>query len=284
LGAFGDPAGRDSLYGFNCHTIAIQVPIEKLTSSRKLPASPTAPDAVIGIWAAASRPSMTVLKADGSAPETSGPHVQVSRLGNPLVNELFVPLSGRDRWNAARPSDEIQFRQTQVVAPEVPPIADLLYGTNTPGSGVLAKALKPFPTTNRTDLELVLYKGIPVNPVSGPNYSTVVGGNINTAVYADMLRLNTAIRPDAAGSLPDMNNPGLRRLGLLGGDPAGFPNGRRLFDDTVDIFLRAGVGGTPFTSLLFPDFSGSRDPNVAPNNALSDGVDLNPEGFLNTFA
>jgi hypothetical protein len=85
------------------------------------------------------------------------------------------------------------------------------------------------------------------------------------------------------GSLPDMNNPGNRRMGLLGGDAAGFPNGRRPFDDVTDIFLRAGAGGTPFTSLLFPGFSGGNDPNVAPNNALTDGVDRNPEGFLPVF-
>lgn len=283
LGAFGDPVGRDSVFGFNTHSIALQVPIERLTANNRLPEGPTDRNAVIGVWAAASRPSVTVLRQDGSGVQTSGNMVQVSRLGNPLVNELFVPLAGRDRWNTSQPSEEMRFRQTQVVGPEVPPIADLLYGTNTPNSGVIAKALKPFPTTNRTDLELVLYKGIPVNPVSGPAYTTVIGGDINRAVYADMLRLNTAIRPDAGGSLPNMNNPGVRRLGLLGGDPAGFPNGRRLFDDTVDIFLRAAVGGTPFTALLFPDFAGTRDPNVAPNNALSDGVDINPEGFMSTF-
>jgi hypothetical protein len=70
---------------------------------------------------------------------------------------------------------------------------------------------------------------------------------------------------------------------LLGGDAAGFPNGRRLFDDTVDIFLRAGAAGTPFTSVLFPSFAGANDPNVAPNNALTDGVDRNPEGYLPMF-
>jgi hypothetical protein len=154
---------------------------------------------------------------------------------------------------------------------------------NTSGSGVVARALKPFPVGNRTDLELILYKGIPINPVSGPSFTTVIGGDLSKAVYADLLRLNTGIRPDAGGSLPNPNNPGGRRLGLLGGDPAGFPNGRRLFDDVTDIFLRAGAAGTPFTSVLFPDFSGSKDPNVAPNNALTDGVDRNPEGFLTFF-
>jgi len=283
LGLFGDPVGRDSLAGFNNHTIALQVPIEQLTRNRDIPSSPTAPDAVVGIWAATSRPSTTVLRNDGGTPNVSGNYVQVSRLGNPLVNELFSPLATRDKWNAASPADEIQFRSTQVVAPKIPPIVDFLYGTNTPGSGVLAKALKPFPTANRADLELILYKGIPVNPITGPNYTTVIGGDLSKAVYSDQLRLNLAIPPNIMGSLPDMNRPGVRRLGILGGDAAGFPNGRRVSDDVVDIFLRAAAGGTPFTSVLFPDFAGARNPNVAPNNALTDGVDRNLEGFLPVF-
>jgi hypothetical protein len=219
----------------------------------------------------------------GDSKDANGQYVQVSRLGNPLVNELFSPFATRDKWNSTYPADDIQYRQTEVVAPEIPAIVDLLYGTNTPGSGAVARALKPFPTTNRTDLELVLYRGIPVNPITGPNFTTVIGGNLNNAVYSDQLRLNLAIPPNIFGSLPDMNRPGIRRLGLLGGDAAGFPNGRRLFDDTVDIFLRAAAAGTPFTSLLFPGFSGPNDPNVAPNNALTDGVDRNIEGFMSVF-
>ncbi len=283
LGAFGDPAGRDTIAGFSNHSICLQVPIEMLTSTGQRPSGPADPAAVIGIWANAMRPTMKVLRTDGAPPDTTGPLVQVSRLGNPLVNELFSPLKTRDKWNSTYPADDIQYRQTEVVAPEIPAIVDLLYGTNTPGSGVVARALKPFPTTNRVDLELILYKGIPINPITGPNFTTVIGGDLNRATYADMLRLNTAIPPNAFGSLPDMNNAGVRRLGLLGGDPAGFPNGRRLFDDVTDIFLRAGAAGTPFTSLLFPAFSGANDPNVSPNNALTDGVDRNPEGFLNAF-
>jgi hypothetical protein len=283
LGAFGDPVGRDTVAGFANHAICLQIPIEMLTSTKQLPSGPTDPAAVIGIYANAMRPAVKVLRVDGSAPETSGPLVQVSRLGNPLVNELFSPLKTRDKWNSTSPSDDIQYRQTEVVAPEIPPIVDLLYGTNTSGSGVVARALKPFPTTDRVDFELILYKGIPVNPISGPNFTTVIGGDIRQAAYADLLRLNTGIPPNAYGSLPDMNNPGVRRLGLLGGDPAGYPNGRRLFDDVTDIFLRAGAAGTPFTSLLFPSFAGAADPNVAPNNALTDGVDRNPEGFLPNF-
>jgi hypothetical protein len=254
-----------------------------LTADKRVPASPTSPTAVIGVWATASRPMVSVLRSDGSAPDAQGNYVQVSRLGNPLVNELFNPLATRDKWNAYTPAQEITFRQTEVVTPEVPALVDLLYGTNTTGSGVVARALKPFPTTNRTDLELILYRGIPVNPITGPTFTTVIGGDSAQAVYSDQLRLSLAIPPNIAGSLPDMNNAGVRRLGLLGGDAAGFPNGRRLFDDVVDIFLRPGAAGTPFTSALFPDFSGAKDPNVAPNNALTDGVDRNTEGFLTTF-
>jgi Domain of unknown function (DUF4331) len=283
LGVFGDPRGRDTVAGFSNHSICLQVPIEMLTSTKRLPDNPTDPAAVIGIYANAMRPAIKVLRPDGASADTSGPLVQVSRLGNPLVNELFSPFKIRDKWNSTSPADDIQYRQYEVVAPEIPVLVDLLYGTNTPGSGVVARALKPFPTTNRVDLELVLYKGIPVNPITGPNFTTVIGGDLNHAVYADLLRLNTAIPPNIMGSLPDMNNPGVRRLGLLGGDAAGYPNGRRLFDDVTDIFLRAGAAGTPFTAILFPDFSGAKDPNVPPNNALSDGVDKNPEGFLSTF-
>ena len=283
LGLFGDPRGKDSVAGFGVHAIALQIPIAMLTADGQRPANPTAKNAVVGIWAAASRPMVSVLRKEGAGIETSGNLVQVSRLGNPLVNELFSPFATRDRWNATTPDTDSQYRQTQVVAPEVPAIVDLLYGTNTPGSGVLARALKAFPTTNRTDLELILYKGIPVNPITGPNFTTVIGSDISKVVYADELRLNLAIPPNVMGTLPDMNNPGNRRMGLLGGDAAGFPNGRRLFDDVTDVFLRAGAGGTPFTALLFNGFTGANDPNVAPNNALTDGVDRNPEGFLPAF-
>jgi hypothetical protein len=285
LRTLGVPTGlgapRDATQGYNVHTIAMQIPITQLTKDGQAVSGPTASNAVIGIYASASRRRVTVL-SPGSGSHTAGPFVQVSRMGNPLINELFVPLRNRDRWNATDPADEIQFRQTEIVAPEVPAGLDVLYGTNTASSGILARALVPFPTTNRTDLELILFKGIPVNPLTGPNYTTVIGANSNPA-YADLLRLNMGISPDAAGNglaLLTDNNAGSRRLGLLGGDVAGFPNGRRLTDDAVDIFLRAAAGGTPVTAPL-TGFSG--DPNQAPNNMLADGVDKNEEGYLGTF-
>ncbi len=272
---------RDATQGYNVHTIAMQIPITQLTKDGQAVSGPTASNAVIGIYATASRRRVTVLNQEGGS-KSAGPFIQVSRMGNPLINELFVPFRGRDLWNATDPSDEVQFRDTQIVAPEVPAGLDVLYGTNTPGSGVLARALVPFPTTNRTDLELILFRGIPVNPLTGPDYTTVIGASSNPA-YADLLRLNMGISPDVAGnglSLLINNDSGPRRLGILGGDAAGFPNGRRLTDDTVDIFLRAAAGGTPVTAPL-TGFSG--DPNQAPNNALSDGVDKNAEGYLGFF-
>jgi hypothetical protein len=288
LRTLGVPSGlgapRDATQGYNVHTITLQIPKRQLTNNGEAVNSSTAPNAVIGIYASASRRKFTVLRGGRGAPETAGPWVQVSRMGNPLVNELFVPLKNRDRWNATDPADESQFRDTEIVTPEVPAGLDVLYGTNTAGSGILVRALKPFPTANRTDLELVLFKGIPVNPITGPNYTTVIGGDISKVAYADLLRLNMGISPDVAGSGSSLllnNDSGVRRLGLLGGDMAGFPNGRRLTDDAVDIFLRAAAAGTPFSSLLFPDFvAANGDPNQAPNNALSDGVDQNAEGHL----
>jgi hypothetical protein len=272
---------RDATQGYNVHTIAMQIPNTQLTKDGQSVSSPTASNAVIGIYATASRRRVTVLNPDGGS-HSAGPFVQVSRMGNPLVNELFVPLRNRDHWNATDPAGEIEFRPTEIVIPEVPAGLDALYGTNTPISGVLARALVPFPTTNRTDLELILFRGIPVNPLTGPDYTTVIGANPNPA-YADLLRLNMGISPDAAGNglaLLTTNDSGPRRLGILGGDVAGFPNGRRLTDDTVDIFLRAAAGGTPVTAPL-TGFSG--DPNQAPNNILTDGVDKNAEGYLGTF-
>ncbi len=272
---------RDSTQGYNVHTIAMQIPITQLTKDGQSVSGPAASNAVIGIYASASRRRVTVLSTEGGS-HSVGPFVQVSRMGNPLINELFVPLRNRDHWNATDPSDEIQFRPTEIVAPEVPAGLDVLYGTNTPSSGILARALVPFPTTNRTDLELILYKGIPVNPLTGPSYTTVIGANSNPA-YADLLRLNMGISPNAAGNglaLLTSNDSGVRRLGLLGGDVAGFPNGRRLTDDVVDIFLRAAAGGTPVTAAL-TGFTG--DPNKSPNNILGDGVDKNAEGYLGAF-
>ena len=126
LGLFGDPTGRDTVAGFSNHSICLQIPIELLTSNGRRPSGPTDPTAVVGIYANAMRPMIKVLRNDGSS-DANGPLVQVSRLA---IHSL---------WNSRSPADDIQYRQTEVVAP-VPALLDLLYGTNTPASGVVARA------------------------------------------------------------------------------------------------------------------------------------------------
>lgn len=248
LRSVGMSGGIDSTKSYNVSTIAIEVPIQELTNTKTVPASPTAPGAVIGVWATASRRSVRVLQP-GGAQQFDGLFQQVSRLGNPLVNEVVIPLGLKDAFNSIPPSvDGTIPRVVQAVQdPELARLLAAVFGINIP----------PPP---RNDLVQIFTTGIPVNPITGPNYTTF----LSDGVPHEYLRLNVGIAPTPIGSQ--------NRLGLLGGDVAGFPNGRRVFDDVTDIALRAVAGGTPFTPAT----------NVAPNNALGDGVSFNPEGPLLT--
>lgn len=245
LRSIGASGGVDTTKGYNISTIAIEVPIQELTRSRAVPASPTASDAVIGVWATASRRTTRVINFDGSR-TSSGAWQQVSRLGNPLVNEVVIPLRLKDAFNSLSPANDA------VAAPYVldPQLAYLL-------QAVYGIAIPPAP---RNDLVQIFATGIPVNGVTGPNYTTF----LSDGRPHEYLRLNVAIPVTPIASI--------NRLGLLGGDVAGFPNGRRPHDDVTDIALRAVAGGTPFTPAT----------NVAPNNTLGDGVSANPEGPLLT--
>ncbi len=247
LRSVGSMGGIDSTKGYNVSTLAIEVPIQELTSSRAVPSAPTAPDAVIGVWATASRRSTRVLSAGAQSNE--GNWVQVSRLGNPLVNEVVIPLGLKDAFNAIPPSVDGTIPQVvqAVTDPELARLLQAVYGITIP----------PPP---RNDLVQIFGTGIPVNAVTGPNYTTF----LSDGVAHEYLRLNVAIPITPIGSI--------NRLGLLGGDVAGFPNGRRVHDDVTDIALRAVAGGTPFTPAT----------NMAPNNTLGDGVSANPEGPLLT--
>ena len=245
LRSVGTMGGVDSTENYNVSTIAIEVPIQDLTRSRSVPSGPTAPDAVIGVWATASRRTSRVLNDDGR-PFHVGAWRQISRLGNPLVNELVIPLNLKDAFNSLSPVNDA------VAAPFVldPELARLM-------AAVFGIAVPPPP---RNDLVSIFATGIPVNAVTGPNYTTF----LSDGVPHEYLRLNVAIPITPIGSQS--------RFGLLGGDVAGFPNGRRVFDDVTDIALRAMAGGTPFTPAT----------NIAPNNTLGDGVSFNPEGPLLT--
>jgi Domain of unknown function (DUF4331) len=242
--SIGTTGGVDSTAGFNVNTIAIEVPIEDLTRSGVVPSSPTASDAVIGVWAVSSRQRVRVLRGDRDDNE-AGPFKQVSRLGSPLVNELIIPLKFKDTFNAAPPENDGQFAQF-VADPQLALLLRAVFGIT-------------IPTAPRNDLVAIFATGIPVNSVTGPNYTTF----LSDGQPHEMIRLNVAISP----------TPNPSRLGILGGDFAGFPNGRRVFDDVVDIELRAVAGGTPFTPAT----------NVAPNNTLGDGVANNDVPYLTRF-
>jgi hypothetical protein len=245
-----DAAGVDALQSSNVHTIALQVPISALTRQETVPRDPLASDAVIGVWAAASRQRATVRRPNGPA-DSVGPFVQVSRLGNPLFNEVIVPMAAKDRWNALGPDADAEFAR-YVAHPELAALLPVLYPGVFPNLAAL--------TADRADLLAILLTGIPAGLI--PGFQSFTG-----PTQADMLRLNVAIPPAA-----DPN-----RLGLLGGDLAGFPNGRRLTDDVVTIELRA-IAGVTFP-LVDPTFT----PDAAAS-AIEDGTFGNPgRTFLDEF-
>ena len=214
--------GVDALANYNVNSIVLQVPIANVVGG----ASP-----IIGAWTTTSRPSLVI--APGAEPEWR----QVSRLGQPLVNEAVIPLKLKDAFNTIDPTmDAVAL--DYVTDPILPKLLTAIYGLNVP----------PAP---RNDLVTIFLTGIP-NLNQPPNVTA-----------SEMLRLNTSIGPSASPN----------RMGVLGGDNAGFPNGRRLIDDVVDIAFQAMAGGTPFTAEL----------NVAPNNQLGDGVNQNDKPFLGHF-
>lgn len=222
--------GVNGLRGLNVHTIALQVPISDLTRSGRVPTDVMSPDAVIGVWATASRASTRVMDRRAGETRHLGDLVQVSRLGNPLVNEVINPMGVKDRWNARDPYQDAEFAR-YVLHPELAGlIADVLYPTAFPN---LAAYTKP-----RADLAAILLTGIPSGVV--PGFQNYTG-----PVQADLLRLNVAVPPTPAGSA----NP----IGLVAGDPAGFPNGRRLIDDVTAIELKAVAGAT--IPLVDPSFT-----------------------------
>jgi len=227
--------GKDGLGGFNVHALAIQVPITQLTKNGSAPTSVGDPAAVIGVWSYSYLPKTAVQGPKG--PKYSGPLVQVSRLGAPLVNEVVIPLKDKEKWNSSKLKNDAQFL-SYVTDPEPARLLNALYGISVP-------------PTPRNDLVAIFLTGI--------DGLTKVPG----VVPSEQLRLNVAV--------PVSTKPS--RLGLLGGDNQGYPNGRRLADDVIDITVRAAAGGTPFTP----------DQNVSPNNQLGDGVDQNDKSFSSTF-
>ncbi len=238
--------GVDTVKGYNVHSLALQIPISQLTLKKNKPTDVKDPGAVIGVWTTASRHTTKVLMADGTASHT-GDWVQVSRLGAPLVNEVVVPVGFKDRFNASKPQDDAQFANG-ATDPELGKLLNGLYGIKVPPQGAFGSA------SQRDDLIAIFLTGIP-----GLTKST-------KAVPSEQLRLNVAV--------PPTTNP--NKMGVLGGDNAGYPNGRRLGDDVLDISLQA-VAGAAYP-LFHPGFVVD-----ATGAMLGDGVDGNDHAFRSTF-
>jgi hypothetical protein len=231
----------DNVSGYNVNVIAIEVPITMLTSTGQLE-PPTSPAATIGAWGTTSRPAMTIRKSPGPI-QYSGSFQQVQRMGNPLINELIIGTGYKDYWSMSQPINDSQFANFDL-DPQIARVMNAAY------EALFGAGAFPIPAPPRTDLlPLVTYappiaaSGTPAGPV------------------ADLLRLNTGVAPTPAASR--------KRLGLLGGDAAGYPNGRRVSDDVTDISLRV-VAGILVDSTKY-------------GLALGDGVNTNDVPYQETF-
>jgi hypothetical protein len=247
--------GVNSTAQVNVHSIALQVPISEVTRDGWTGTNVADPRAVIGVWTTAARRKAVVRQEDPGHDLEYGSYTQVSRLGSPLFNEVLVPMARKDEWNALPPADDKAFAQ-YVAHPELATLLPGLY----PGVFPNLAALNAKQTA-RADLEAILLTGIPAGVV--PGFQNHTGD-----VQADMLRLNTAVPPTKTP------NP----LGLVAGDAAGFPNGRRVADDVVTVELRAVAGAT------YPLIDKTYTPDAAVG-AVTDGLTAAdvPSGYLDTF-
>jgi len=242
--------GINSVQSYNVHSIAIEVPIKEVTRNGNVPSDASDAGAVIGVWTSAKRQKSRMFNDATAKYESKGPWEQVSRLGNPLVNEVLIPMADKDKWNHTAPRFDSRFAR-YVNKPELAVLLPVLYPGVFPN---LAKYGK-----DRADLNAILMTGIPSGVV--PGFQNYTG-----PVESDMLRLNLAIKPTAKP-----NN-----LGLVAGDAQGFPNGRRIDDDVVTIELRAIAGLT--LPLVDPSFT----PDGAAS-AIEDGTTNTNAKATNTF-
>jgi hypothetical protein len=231
----------DTVSGFAVNTIAIEVPVSMLTRTGAVEAA-TSVAATIGVWATTSRPRTTVRRAPLPA-IGSGSFHQVQRMGNPLINELLIGTGYKDRFSMDQPKNDAQF-SSFFLDPTLARVINAAFG-----------GAVPIPTPPRLDLLPLVNYAPPIAAAGTP-----------AGPIADLLRLNTGVAPSLPGAAV------VSRLGLLGGDPAGYPNGRRLFDDVTDISLRVVVG-----VLAGPPFDGPV------NSRLGDGVNVNDFAYRTTF-
>ena len=237
----------DTVSGYNVNTIALEVPIAMLTRTGTRVAA-SDPAATIGVWGTTSRPRTLIRRAPLPTAQ-SGTFSQVQRMGNPLINELLIGTGTKDFWSMSEPKGDSQFASF-ALDPLFARVLNAVYGIN-------------IPAPPRLDLlPLVTY----APPIAAPG--TPAGP------IADLLRLNTGVAPTQA--------PSRSRLGLLGGDSAGFPNGRRVSDDVTDIAARAVAGILCGESGLCKDSTGTvfKGSSVL---AIGDGVNSNDVPYQETF-
>jgi hypothetical protein len=236
--------GQDTVRGYNTNTLAIQVPKSVLALRGDAARNP-----VVGIWSTTSRQRIEVVDTQNNRTRYGG-WQQVSRLGMPLVNEVVIPVGRKDEFNATAPRNDSRFLQF-VTNPEVPRRVEAIYRI-------------PAPATPRLDLVEVFLTGLcrACGPVQVDLNSQRLNRDVDPAQFvpSEQLRLNMSVPPSAAPN----------RLGVLRGDNAGFPNGRRLADDVLDVTLQVAEG------VLLPNHPAAVD-------GLSDAVDANALAFRATF-
>ena len=242
--------GVDSLQGLNVSTIAVQIDKKFLTRDGYTGSNVDDPRAVIGVWATASRQKSRMYDDATGRVTNTGPFQQVSRLAFPLFNEVLVPMARKDYWNSQSPNDDSQFAGG-VTSPELGKLIPVLYPGVFPN---LAAYTKP-----RADLAAIILTGLPKGVIAGFQ-------NYTGPVQADLIRLNTAVPPARKPS----------DLGIVGGDLAGFPNGRRIADDVVAIELKAIAGA------LIPLVDPTYTPDAAAS-ALTDGSSNTNGAYQSTF-
>jgi hypothetical protein len=273
----------DSLSGFNVHTLVVEVPVSRLKNGS---------EPVLGVWSGTRRPTVPVLQVAGTDTEAAAEagaaaYKQVSRLGMPLVNEVVIPMGLKDVFNSLSPNQDLgayALLQKSVENPEIGTLLCALYGVPLPGDADAdcnTEFTPGTPRSGRGDIFDVFLTGMKlsapftITTKSGP-LGLPSGFNVNQpagVVPSEMIRINTDIKGDLCSPVPS-------RLGVLGGDACGFPNGRRLADDVVEIELLA-VAGAAYGVLDGRDASFSFNPALI--GVLTDGVDANDMPFRSTF-
>jgi hypothetical protein len=240
IGLGNQGGGKDDIAGYNTHSFALQVPESDVTRDGKSVSGPSGGNAVVGVWTTTERQRVRVLTSRRHGKRKVRAHrhwAQVSRLGNPLINEVIIPIGLKDKYNRTAPADDAANFGAGALAPEPAKLLNALFGLGVKETG-------------RTDIVQALLTGVPG--------LTQIGSK---PVPADTLKVNLGVPPSATPN----------RFGVLANDVAGFPNGRRLTDDVVDIELRVIAG-----ALLKPEQGGKQIP-------LGDGVDMNDKPFRTAF-